>query len=130
VSRCSSIAKGRLDERIEFRTGDEIDGLFAAVNDMSANLNTSQEKNRQAEEALRRSRDELEIRVMDRTKDLQELNEKLVQEIFERKRIEEKLAQAATTDSLTGLMNRGPCSISSGIMCPGIAETAFLLSFC
>jgi diguanylate cyclase (GGDEF)-like protein len=107
VSRCSSIAKGRLDERIEFRTGDEIDGLFAAVNDMSANLNTSQEKNRQAEEALRRSRDELEIRVIDRTKDLQELNEKLVQEIFERKRIEEKLAQAATTDSLTGLMNRG-----------------------
>jgi diguanylate cyclase (GGDEF)-like protein len=106
VSRCSSIAKGRLDERIEFRTGDEIDGLFAAVNDMSANLNTSQEKNRQAEEALRRSRDELEIRVIDRTKDLQELNEKLMQEIFERKRVEEKLALAATTDPLTELMNR------------------------
>jgi diguanylate cyclase (GGDEF)-like protein len=106
VLRCSSIAKGRLDERIEFRTGDEIDGLFAAVNDMSANLNTSQEKNRQAEEALRRSRDELEIRVIDRTKDLQELNEKLMQEIFERKRVEEKLALAATTDPLTELMNR------------------------
>ncbi len=106
VSRCSSIAKGRLDERIEFRTGDEIDGLFAAVNDMSANLNVSQEKNRQAEEDLRRSRDELEIRVMDRTKDLQELNEKLMQEIFERKRVEEKLALAATTDPLTELMNR------------------------
>ena len=107
VSRCSSIAKGRLDERIEFRTGDELDGLFAAVNDMSANLNTSQEKNRQAEEALRRSRDELEIRVMDRTKDLQELNEKLVAGNLREETHRGEAGTGCYDRFPHGLMNRG-----------------------
>jgi diguanylate cyclase (GGDEF)-like protein len=106
VSRCVAIAKGKLGERLDFRAGDELDNLIGAFNDMSANLHDSREKNRLAEEALRKSRDELEVRVEERTRELVDLNEKLVQEIDERKQAEEKLAQAATSDPLTGLMNR------------------------
>jgi diguanylate cyclase (GGDEF)-like protein len=106
VSRCVAIAKGKLGERLDFRAGDELDNLIDAFNDMSANLHDSQEKNRLGEEALRKSRDELEVRVDERTKELVNLNKELVQEVAERKQAEERLAQAATSDPLTGLMNR------------------------
>ena len=46
---------------------------------------------KQTEEALRRAREELEIRVEERTKELATTNEALRNEIIERKRVEEKL---------------------------------------
>jgi PAS domain S-box-containing protein len=48
----------------------------------------------QAEEALRRAHDELEIRVQERTTDLAEVNESLQAEIIERKRAAEALEQS------------------------------------
>ncbi len=106
VARCSSIAKGRLGERIDVQTGDEIDNLINAYNDMSTNLVESQEKNMRAENDLKKAKEQLELRVEERTKELVELTRKLVDEISERKQVEERLARTATSDLLTGVMNR------------------------
>ena len=63
-------------------------------------------KLRQAEEALKRSHEELERNVEDRTAELVRTNEILQAEIVERKKLEEKLRAASITDELTGLLNR------------------------
>ena len=57
-------------------------------------------------EALHRSRDELEVRVQQRTAELTQANERLEAEIAERKRAEKELIQLARFDPLTGLANR------------------------
>lgn len=61
---------------------------------------------KQSEEILRRSRDELEHLVTERTHELAQTNENLKSEIEERKRVEAKLEQLAITDPLTGILNR------------------------
>jgi diguanylate cyclase (GGDEF)-like protein len=50
--------------------------------------------------------DELEVRVMQRTSELAQINERLQKEIEERKRVEKQLHRLATTDPLTGVLNR------------------------
>jgi PAS domain S-box-containing protein len=57
----------------------------------SRSLNTIDRKKQESEELLRRSYDELEIRIQERTSELLELNKLLDAEIAERKRAEEKL---------------------------------------
>jgi PAS domain S-box-containing protein len=56
---------------------------------------------KKAQEALRRSRDELEIQVQERTSDLQKSNEELRAEVVERKRAEEKIREQADLLELT-----------------------------
>lgn len=56
---------------------------------------------RRAENALRSARDELELRVEERTATLSQLNEDLRLEVFERKRAEEKLSERANLLDLT-----------------------------
>ncbi len=65
---------------------------------------------KRSEEALRKTRDELEKRVQERTASLTETNQRLEQEITERKKAEEALKQAAaewrtTFDSITDLVS-------------------------
>lgn len=62
---------------------------------------------------LQRSRDELEVKVTERTSQLQEktellnqANKEMTQEINQRKVLEEELRKLATTDFLTGLFSR------------------------
>jgi len=50
--------------------------------------------------------DELESRVVQRTEELARINELLREEIEERKRVEKQLHRLATTDPLTGTLNR------------------------
>jgi diguanylate cyclase (GGDEF)-like protein len=50
--------------------------------------------------------DEMEERVIQRTTELAQINERLREEIEERKRIEKQLHRLATTDPLTGVLNR------------------------
>ncbi|MEH2027356.1 sensor domain-containing protein [Nostoc sp.] len=61
---------------------------------------------KQAEEMLHRTYRELEIRVAERTAELVKANQKLLNEITERKRVESQLLHLAFHDALTGLANR------------------------
>ncbi|MBN3921833.1 MAG: EAL domain-containing protein [Nostoc sp. NMS4] len=61
---------------------------------------------KQAEEMLHQAYSELEIRVVERTAELVKANQKLLNEIIERKRVESKLLHLAFHDALTGLANR------------------------
>ena len=106
ISRCMAIAEGRLEGRIDVHTNDEFDQLITACNDMSEALCSAEQKKREAFEALGKAKDELEIRVRQRTVDLEEVNDKLSREIAERINAQKALEKAATTDPLTRLLNR------------------------
>lgn len=106
VARCQAIAEGRLDEEVHLRTRDELDSLIGAFNIMSSRLSQAREHSVEAQHQLIRSRDELEVRVEERTRELRELNERLQHEIEQRRRAEEALKQMASSDPLTGLLNR------------------------
>jgi diguanylate cyclase (GGDEF)-like protein len=60
----------------------------------------------EAEQSLRKSQNELEQRVLERTESLSQANEALQHEIAVRTRMQEELQRLATTDALTGLRNR------------------------
>jgi PAS domain S-box-containing protein len=64
----------------------------------------------QAEQALREARDELELRVEERTRDIEEKNETLKQEVTERKRAEEALRESR--DHVRLITNNLPVGIS------------------
>ncbi|MFC4933189.1 EAL domain-containing protein [Massilia sp. GCM10023247] len=61
---------------------------------------------REAAEAVRRARDELEVRVAERTAELAGANALLQEEILERRQAEARVHHMAYHDSLTGLPNR------------------------
>jgi diguanylate cyclase (GGDEF)-like protein/PAS domain S-box-containing protein len=61
---------------------------------------------RETAEAVRRARDELEVRVLDRTAELAGANALLQGEIVERRQAEARVHHMAYHDSLTGLPNR------------------------
>jgi diguanylate cyclase (GGDEF)-like protein len=106
VSHCAAIAQGRLGERLELQTGDELDHLIDSFNTMSRNLEDSLERNRWSQSALRRGQEELEARVEERTRELTEVNRRLLEEIRKRRQVEDALSRAARSDPLTGLLNR------------------------
>jgi PAS domain S-box-containing protein len=91
ISRCKAIAEGDFDGDVRLRTGDELGNLMEAFNNMSIRLFESREHCLQAEDALRRANDELEVRIGERTKDLKELNEKLLNEVDIRNQIMDAL---------------------------------------
>jgi diguanylate cyclase (GGDEF)-like protein len=106
VETCAAIAEGRQDVKVDVHTGDELDRLASALNDMAGRLAENQARRAEAETGLKQSRDEMESRIKERTSELEKLNERLVFEIEERKRAEQALILAAMTDPLTGLPNR------------------------
>ncbi|QBE62485.1 bifunctional diguanylate cyclase/phosphodiesterase [Pseudoduganella lutea] len=66
----------------------------------------AEESLRQAADSVRRARDELEIRVLERTAELAGANTMLQGEIVERRQAEARVHHMAYHDSLTGLPNR------------------------
>lgn len=106
VTRAQEIAQGRLAGHVEVKTGDELDDLARGFNTMSQRLQRSNDETRRAMAEIEEARNMLEVRVAERTSRLAELNGQLVQEIQDRKRAEQALEHAATTDYLTGLVNR------------------------
>ena len=83
----TGFASGRTDLPMPPSRKDEIGELATAFNDMV-------QKRQQAEEELRRLRDELEVRVGERTTELIKANEALQAENTERKRAEETLRES------------------------------------
>ena len=72
------------EEQLDIQTNDELDRLIEAINKMSSSLSLSQRTTQAAVDSLRQAKDELEIRVRQRTSDLSEVNNKLSQEVAER----------------------------------------------
>lgn len=104
--RASEIAAGRLGGQVESSARDELGDLARAFNTMSAALEVSQTENERVMGELADAKSTLEERVLERTQSLADANERLSAEIRERERIQEQLSRAATTDYLTGLLNR------------------------
>ncbi|MBI2938050.1 MAG: PAS domain S-box protein [Thaumarchaeota archaeon] len=68
-------------------------GYVAAIRDITDQVNAEDER-KQVEEALRKARDELEIRVQERTAELTKVNKALRAEIVERRRMEKSLRES------------------------------------
>ena len=69
IDRCRAIAQGDLDQRVEIRTGDELEQLVGAFNGMSRQLADSCAQTESAQQALKQARDHLEQRVAERTRE-------------------------------------------------------------
>jgi diguanylate cyclase (GGDEF)-like protein len=86
--------------------GDELGQLSDAFDQMSQRLESGRLEIEKNQQALRDARDELEQRVNERTAELMRTNQKLVEEIAERKHMEQRLEEISRTDYLTGILNR------------------------
>ena len=106
IARTGEIARGELKGSVLVTSGDELEDLSGAVNRMAADLLDSQTRREQAMRDLADANLHLEARIAERTLELSELNAALREEIEERKRAELRLERAATSDYLTGLLNR------------------------
>ena len=105
-ARTTEIANGVLEGQVEVTSSEELQDLASSFNRMSTRLAESHQQTQVAMNELQGARDNLEARVLERTRELAEVNEELRREILERRNAEEALARAATTDFLTGLLNR------------------------
>lgn len=77
IKHCRQVALGRYEGKIEMRTTDEFDDLSEAFNTMSAELEQARRRAEQALAELRDSRDHLETRVHERTRELETALEKV-----------------------------------------------------
>lgn len=76
--------KGEVDVQVEIKSHDELGQLESTFNEMAlAHI--------KAEDDLRKARDGLEVRVEERTRELADANEELLQQIEERERAEHEL---------------------------------------
>ncbi len=86
--------------------GDELNQLSDAFERMSLRLENSRQVIESNQTDLRKARDELELRVGERTAELESANHQLRQEIAERRNMEQRLEELSRTDYLTGVLNR------------------------
>ncbi len=105
TERLSTIVPDQ-DVGVSMSTGDELNQLSEAFDQMSVRLKNSRQQLEANQAALQEARDELEQRVSERTSELVHSNEKLLEEIDERKRMEQQLESITRTDYLTGILTR------------------------
>ncbi|MBT2968654.1 MAG: hypothetical protein B6D72_00760 [gamma proteobacterium symbiont of Ctena orbiculata] len=105
TTRFASIAPIDDDVAVDMR-GDELDQLSRSFDLMSKRLSIKQQQIDANEIELRKAHGDLEQRVESRTAELVLTNEKLLQEIAERKNVERILEETSRTDYLTGVLNR------------------------
>jgi diguanylate cyclase (GGDEF)-like protein len=106
AARFADIAEGRLSGRLELASDDEFVDLARALNEMSDRLAESQRERERALSELAVARDRLQAMVNERTAELERLNTQHREEIERRCLLEAALAEAAATDTMTGLLNR------------------------
>jgi diguanylate cyclase (GGDEF)-like protein len=106
ASRCREIADGTPGGPVEEPGAGELTDLVRTFNEMSQRLEEQRGEERVATAQLTDARDQLEAHLSENTERLGELRAQLHFESAERKRVEEALAKANTTDYLTGLLNR------------------------
>ncbi len=94
------IAVQSYDPKVSFTLDDQRLLAFVA-NNIGNSLARQRDRNR-----LLQAHAELELRVDERTRELGEVNQKLLGQIGERMRVEQRLSHQAMHDSLTGLPNR------------------------
>ncbi|MEW6571871.1 MAG: ATP-binding protein [Nitrospirota bacterium] len=89
------VSKGNMNARVSGISRVELlESLKKVTNDMIENISREINKRKYAESALKKARDRLEQRVEERTAELRIANEKLRNEIEERRRVEEDLREA------------------------------------
>ena len=97
LSAIHDASERRRYQHVEWESHDELGAVITAYNQMQA-------QQQRHEEELRRTRDELERRVIERTAELQQANEHLQTEVTERKRAERnKETQVLRLQTLTRL---------------------------
>ncbi|MCX6789634.1 MAG: cache domain-containing protein [Candidatus Gribaldobacteria bacterium] len=95
ITATKKFAIGKLESKIQIKTGDEIEELAESFNQMAGDLKKSRV-------TLEESRAVLEIKVNARTKELQELAEKLEEKVGERtKELQKRLAELERFHRLT-----------------------------
>jgi signal transduction histidine kinase/CheY-like chemotaxis protein len=94
TSAAGEMKQGRLDVSLPAATGDEVGQLVTAFRAMAGSIKVRDAAIREKVRALAEARDELEVRVQERTADLELSNERLRAEIAERRKVEEQLQQA------------------------------------
>ena len=94
VNGTNEISQGNLDYRINVYSQDEIGELSQSFNLMADNLQVELSERKQAEEELKKHRDQLEELVKERTFSLVKANKVMEQEISERKQSEEALRES------------------------------------
>ena len=111
----------RLYQRVGWESEDELGIVISAYNKM-------QEQQERHEEELRRARDELERRVIERTAELQQANDHLQAEVAERKRAEHnKATQLLRLETLTHLNQLITSSLDIDAVLREIARSAATL---
>jgi diguanylate cyclase (GGDEF)-like protein len=106
AARCHEIADGNPGGTVEETDAGELTGLAQAFNGMSQRLAEQRDETRTTMAQLKDTRDQLEAHLSEHTARLGELRAQVHFEVAERKRVEDALAKANTTDYLTGLLNR------------------------
>jgi diguanylate cyclase (GGDEF)-like protein len=106
VARCHALAAGQALPARRPGPHDELDQLTHEFDAMAGRLRHAAEGRERALAALHEANEHLEKRVRERTAALEGATVKLKNEIEGRVHVEALLAEAALTDSLTGLLNR------------------------
>jgi signal transduction histidine kinase len=84
----SELGRNNLDYRVRVKVKDEFSQLASVFNRMAAEVKAHRD-------ALQKARDELELRVEERTMELAQTNGELRKEVVERKRIEDALRESS-----------------------------------
>lgn len=106
AARCRALANGDPLPSRHPGPRDELDDLAHEFDAMAGRLRHAAEGRERAHASLREANEHLESRVRDRTAELEGVTVQLRNEIEGRVHVEALLAEAALTDTLTGLLNR------------------------